>query len=948
MKTTPKIIALLIFVLLIVGINYFSACNILFWAFSADFSEFSFLSRGVFTTNTAQVKEALSGFTSNAIGLKPILLVFFIQNFLLLISIDRGFLLIRAILLKNNTEIATYRNFLLTAFIFVSTVLIVQLVLNSSTFYDFCGEFISTLLKFFVFFLLLSKNLSNVNYKTNTPLIQNFAFFVLLLFADALRYFGLIYLQIIFFFIVTLVIFKNKNNYYIHIKNYKKFLSSKNILPAVTIRYHTILTNTLLYTILFAGMILWILYDKTSHILFLTLPFALYLLILVIFTIAFEKKGIHNKLIFPIVFLPFTFLFLLVAFPNPKDTKEDKYNYAVLDENGERLNRDSITLPQEKIAVSNRFLYIKKTTDSLDISRNTFVKLLTISEDGDFFNQNDIAPNKTNWHGFALSAIYRILMGDGGGSNINCQVIRNITGNKTNDLARKISEQLCSIQLSSKYTKEQILNLYLNQADFCGKTTKGLESGLFRYIKKPISQLNELEILFCINTLKYVDGKATGELDKEGDSVRLASFYKLVKNFNPADYNPNERYAWDDIASYNDVISKTLKLYIDKNPYFRSKLSPVELARLKALSVDFKNTTNTEFSNTFFTNTIPKTKDPFFDNKKSTTYISTISKQNLIKINVAVAEFETKNQTILRKTKNDTTYKICIGSIVFNTKGEILGHYSNLATADMTDKILPIGSLAKPIFMCEYFDEKQVSNPAYNCEAFTMNNSRGPSIYFPKDHNGYDGRLFSLRKVIGRSTNSIANLIDSSPKTTQLLDAKLHSVGIEQVSEQDGYGRYGYPYILGQTRKMTLLQLARVYQSIFNGGKYSELTIFKEKYNPFDQITTVNRRGNGKQLFMETSCDAVKDAMQGGFDNGGTLQSATSILGNGIFYGKTGTTQDSRYRYALISDGINIVLTIVTYGEIDEANAKFGNVEMGTTNYAIEISAGIYKKLFLE
>lgn len=76
-----------------------------------------------------------------------------------------------------------------------------------------------------------------------------------------------------------------------------------------------------------------------------------------------------------------------------------------------------------------------------------------------------------------------------GGSTITQQLIRTVylTGQKT--LARKVREAVLSIELEQKYSKDQILDWYLNAIPF-GENTYGVESASQTYFNKPSSDVS--------------------------------------------------------------------------------------------------------------------------------------------------------------------------------------------------------------------------------------------------------------------------------------------------------------------------------------------------------------------------------------------------------------------------------------------------------------------------
>jgi penicillin-binding protein 1A len=81
-----------------------------------------------------------------------------------------------------------------------------------------------------------------------------------------------------------------------------------------------------------------------------------------------------------------------------------------------------------------------------------------------------------------------------GGSTITQQLVRNLyIAHPQEDIDRKIHEANLAEQYESKYTKDQILNKYLNTASYGttdGRTAVGVQAAAQTYFSKPVSKLN--------------------------------------------------------------------------------------------------------------------------------------------------------------------------------------------------------------------------------------------------------------------------------------------------------------------------------------------------------------------------------------------------------------------------------------------------------------------------
>jgi len=114
------------------------------------------------------------------------------------------------------------------------------------------------------------------------------------------------------------------------------------------------------------------------------------------------------------------------------------------------------------------------------------IKDATIAaEDQNFYKHAGV-----DWKGIARAVLVNILSADfsQGGSTITQQLAKNafLTSEKT--LTRKIKELILTYWIEKYYSKDQILNLYLNQISY-GSNTYGIEAASKLYFAKPAKDL---------------------------------------------------------------------------------------------------------------------------------------------------------------------------------------------------------------------------------------------------------------------------------------------------------------------------------------------------------------------------------------------------------------------------------------------------------------------------
>lgn len=183
-----------------------------------------------------------------------------------------------------------------------------------------------------------------------------------------------------------------------------------------------------------------------------------------------------SSIFLTILFLSFSYFTYDVAIkdlPSPTDLSNKAQNVTtrILDRNGillyriyEDENRTLVSLP----AVSQ---YLKDATIAI--------------EDQDFYSH----------FGFSIKGIFRAILknlkGEStqGGSTITQQLIKNRLLNNEKTYRRKIRELLLSLIAERIYSKEQILEMYLNTVAY-GGSTYGIEEASWRYFDKPAKDLS--------------------------------------------------------------------------------------------------------------------------------------------------------------------------------------------------------------------------------------------------------------------------------------------------------------------------------------------------------------------------------------------------------------------------------------------------------------------------
>ena len=129
------------------------------------------------------------------------------------------------------------------------------------------------------------------------------------------------------------------------------------------------------------------------------------------------------------------------------------------------------------------------------------VEAFTSAEDRNFFNHPGIDPS--GMVRAAIKDIGKVMMGrrPEGASTITQQVARNFLLNSDVKIARKIREVVLALRIDSTYSKEKVLELYLNEINL-GQNSYGVAAAALNYFGKSLDQLDIAEVAFLASLPK--------------------------------------------------------------------------------------------------------------------------------------------------------------------------------------------------------------------------------------------------------------------------------------------------------------------------------------------------------------------------------------------------------------------------------------------------------------
>jgi len=116
---------------------------------------------------------------------------------------------------------------------------------------------------------------------------------------------------------------------------------------------------------------------------------------------------------------------------------------------------------------------------------SVLIDAVLATEDPTFFSNPGLDPLA-----IARALYYDLKAGDvvQGGSTITQQLVKNLFLTQERTLSRKIKEAILAAEVTRRYTKEEVLEIYLNEVYF-GNLAYGVQAAAETYFQKPLSQL---------------------------------------------------------------------------------------------------------------------------------------------------------------------------------------------------------------------------------------------------------------------------------------------------------------------------------------------------------------------------------------------------------------------------------------------------------------------------
>lgn len=495
-------------------------------------------------------------------------------------------------------------------------------------------------------------------------------------------------------------------------------------------------------------------------------------------------------------------------------------------------------------------------------------------EDERFYEHNGVDWKRT-FAAFLNEYVVDLWGNTQGGSTITQQLVKNITGEDAVRIERKLQEIFTAIKLEKEYSKDDILEAYLNTVHF-GNNTNGIEAASQFYFGKSCRELSIAEAASIVGITQWpvkYDPFTNPEANKERQEWVLTEMYQqgkitkleyemaLVEKLNfVTSTNRGANLTWFEDAVLFEVVN--------------------DLVEQKGYSESYAWTQIYTGGYQIYT-----TLDQGVQDAMDEVYAdgSTFPDQYE---NGELREIQPESSAIVMD------YTGAIRGIVGGRKEKDKDLLFNLATQAMRQP----GSTMKPIGVYDLAIENNLITYSTVIEDAPIQiKENGELIDWPVNYyNAYYGDMV-VEEALQRSTNTVAvrvgQLVTPS-RAFEFLTEKLHITTL--VENRNGQSDVSLgPMCLGSvTDGITLKELVAAYQIFGNGGLYNKPHTYTKVVDYNGNVILENKYSPERVISEETATvmnKLLQRVVYGQWGTGYQSQFSGQPLG-----GKTGTTSDNK------------------------------------------------------
>lgn len=524
-------------------------------------------------------------------------------------------------------------------------------------------------------------------------------------------------------------------------------------------------------------------------------------------------------------------------------------------------------------------------------------------EDKRFYDHNGVDWLRT----ISVIAVYNFQQG---GSTITQQLIKNLTGQNGRTFVRKYNEILNALNVEKHYSKDTILEAYLNTLYLDGGCY-GVQTAAEYYFGKNVSELNLAE---CASIAAITQAPYTYDPLINPDNNRTRQL-QCLKDMLDQGYITQKEY--DDAVNYKMV--------------FTNSADYVESESAKKKSSSEKNETET-IQSYYIDYVIDQVIDDLM-NTRNYTYSDAWRLVYYGGLKIHVAQ-DTSIQSELEKvyynregfpsSKNSYGELVQSSMVVMDYSGRVLGIVGQAGEKTMnrnlniaTQSRRQPGSSIKPLSVYSLAinsDKYTWSYPLVQNYGILVNGERWPQNYGGDPGSPYS--YITIQKALAPSYNTVpAQILKDigTDKSYNWLKTAFHFTSLEEADND-----YAPLAVGAMTHGVYGIEMAAGFATFGNGGKYYAPYSYYTVTNSDNSIVYLTHSDDGEQVMDKGTAEVMNKLLQ-------TV--VTESNGTGRQYGvtgfetfaKTGTTTDEKDRWFIGGTPYYVAAVWFGYAEHPEA-----------------------------
>ncbi len=470
------------------------------------------------------------------------------------------------------------------------------------------------------------------------------------------------------------------------------------------------------------------------------------------------------------------------------------------------------------------------------------------------------------------------------GSTLTQQVIKNTLLSQEQTVTRKIKELILSLQLESRYSKDQILQMYLNETPYGGQNY-GVYSAAKAYFNKVPADLTLAEAAYLAGLPQSPSYYSQFGSNPEAGLARKDYVLYLMHDHGWLGPDGKRFFISDD--AYNKAKEEKLNFQTERVPL----AAPHFIYYAKQYAADLLGSDVVEKGGLKIKTTLDMTAQNLAQD--TITNELTKSSQSLNIWNASMVVINPQNGEILAM----------VGSKGYNLDPQPAGCVSG-TTGDNSCTFDPYvnvaiskrqpGSAIKPITYATMLSQGYTAAYPFLDVPIAFEGAAPDQPYIPENYEGTYQGVMSLRKSLGNSENIPAVEALKIAGISNMI-AQAQKMGITTFTDPS---RYGLALTLGGG-ETKLLELTNAYSVFADKGLYHPPTPIIEIDDPSGKVI-YKPQAQGVKALDEGVAFIISDVLS---DDGARsavfgVGSLLNISGRQVAV-KTGTTDDKRDNYAI-------------------------------------------------